>query len=82
MTQQFYVGQRVRIKDNCNSNRYGMIPGMRQFLGKETTIHTVQRYNGKWCLGFDINPHYAWDESCVEILEAPVKLPKSALNLL
>lgn len=82
MREQFYVGRRVRIKDNCDANIYGMTEYMKRYLGKETTIETAHIIKDHWWLTLTIDPDSVWDESCVEILEDPVALPSSVIDLL
>lgn len=82
MREQFYAGQRVRIKDNCDGNIYGTTESMRRCLGKETIIQTAHLVKDHWWLNLTIDPDFIWDESCVEILEDPVALPSSVIDLL
>lgn len=82
MRKQFYPGQHVRIKDNCDANIYDTTEYMRRFLGKETTIASAFITNGHWCLFLTIDPDFAWDEYCVDIIEVSVALPSSVIDLL
>lgn len=82
MKKLFYAGQRVRIKDNCDSNIYDTTDYMKRYLGKETTIASAHGIDGCWCLHLTIDPDFAWDEDCVEILEDSVSLPSSVIDLL